>query len=474
MPNSNSGQSFFQRGRGESTKDRIKAEQQDGGLVLSPQRRSFLTGCQVQSQPSATEGEDKEGGKQPPSRGDHHRGGKDDRRRPGDHRDHGPEDEFSLRPDGRRVGSGRLMGRGDREDYDRGGRGGFDPRGGGREDRYAFRRRGEDDHPGDVRRDRSRERNKWVHDRASGERDDFGRRNARMGPERGMMGGRNAERDFGSGRRAGSRFPRRSEGESEPEWMSEVVEQGDMMELRGFDDSPEKERQASFPPESARDENNKNSKKQETKPEAEEKGSKQTKDQTEEVTKEANAGFNFDDILQMDSIPGLANILADDSMEAEESGKSSHNKAQQQPRQGSRFTQFFKRSESPERRVQQQQLNLPQAGNFQEDENSRRSSIQDELNLNGGGMNGGAGQHQQHQQPHVRIPSPEESNAFYFAPISPAAKTTSQPRRVEQQQQPQQQQQQQQQQHQSSDSAANPLMELIRGSQQGKFHESRD
>ena len=42
--------------------------------------------------------------------------------------------------------------------------------------------------------------------------------------------------------RAGSRYPRRAETE-EPEWMSESVQMGELMELRGFDDSPEKESQ---------------------------------------------------------------------------------------------------------------------------------------------------------------------------------------------------------------------------------------
>ena len=46
--------------------------------------------------------------------------------------------------------------------------------------------------------------------------------------------------NYGRNIRAGSRYPRRSETE-EPEWMSESVQMGELMELRGFDDSPEKE-----------------------------------------------------------------------------------------------------------------------------------------------------------------------------------------------------------------------------------------
>ena len=41
--------------------------------------------------------------------------------------------------------------------------------------------------------------------------------------------------------RGGSRFGHRRSETEEPEWMSESIEMGDMMELRGFDDSPEKD-----------------------------------------------------------------------------------------------------------------------------------------------------------------------------------------------------------------------------------------
>ena len=45
---------------------------------------------------------------------------------------------------------------------------------------------------------------------------------------------------YGRKDRGGSRYPRRSETE-EPEWMSESVQMGELMELHGFDDSPDKE-----------------------------------------------------------------------------------------------------------------------------------------------------------------------------------------------------------------------------------------
>merc|ERR1719219_3016324 len=103
---------------------------------------------------------------------------------------------------------------------------------------------------------------------------------------------------------------------------------------------------------------------------------------------------------------------------------------------------LFSSSRPQQQQQQQEESRLKVAELSDADKNSRRSSIQDELA-------------QQQQQPQIRIPSPssgEVSNAFYFAPISPAAKTTT----AQQQQQQQQRQQQQQQQQ------LNPLMELLR------------
>ena len=70
---------------------------------------------------------------------------------------------------------------------------------------------------------------------------------------------------------------RREPRDSVPEWMDVPVNQDDMMELRGFDDSPEKE----------------------VKPK------KETKlDRKEDKKPKPNDEFNIDDIIHMDVIPG--------------------------------------------------------------------------------------------------------------------------------------------------------------------------
>ena len=71
--------------------------------------------------------------------------------------------------------------------------------------------------------------------------------------------------------------------ESEPEWMSEPVNQDETFELKGFGDSPEKEEKKPPPVRN----NNRNT---ETKPAA-------------RITS-TDQGFNIDDILHMDVIPG--------------------------------------------------------------------------------------------------------------------------------------------------------------------------
>jgi hypothetical protein len=295
----------------------------------------------------------------------------------------------------------------------------------------------------------------------------------------GMMGGRDMRGGM-EDRRGGGRFGRREE--AAPEWMSETVDQGDMMELRGFDDSPEKDRQRTTTKltlqqqedevrnrhgrskemtlQQQEDEiRNRHSRGKEIKlrTAAEDNNSRteqyvfgkkkeqpqqQPHHQPQQQAPPPDCGFNLDDILHMESIPGLANILADDSMdmvglESSGAGASGAPDSEQQRQQGSRFIQLFKQ------RQQEEPSHLHVAP---EDKNSRRSSIQDEVNLNNGSGSDG-------NQPQIRIPTPTDANAaFYFAPISPAAKTTSQPNRnaaAEQQQQ------------------ANPLMDLLRGNIQG-------
>merc|ERR1719187_2117369 len=109
----------------------------------------------------------------------------------------------------------------------------------------------------------------------------------------------------------------------------------------------------------------------------------------------------------MESIPSLNSILGAPSQAQPDMAPQTQPNSQQPQ---SRFSQFFQRPPAP-----------ATSGQQPNNTNSRRSSIQDELlganilrEINGG----------EQQQPTVRIPSPTESNA-YFAPISPAAKTSA-------------------------------------------------
>ena len=148
-------------------------------LVLSPQRRSFLSGCA-----SAADA------------------------------------EVSLRPEqpgagGKRVGSGRLLARGQEED--RGFRRG--------EEFKRFPDRREDNKFGSgFRRDREEEGG-WGDERR---RDGFFQLDERR-----------------DGRRNEERRPHRRR--NEPEWMNETVTNSDVIELRGFDDKPSKKKEASPP-----------------------------------------------------------------------------------------------------------------------------------------------------------------------------------------------------------------------------------
>ena len=116
--------------RGREAKDRLKPDpqpNQQDGLVLSPQGRSFLTGCQVANS-NAASGDKGDGNG-------------------GENNNNGGRDEYPSRGQdapgvGRRVGSGRVLNRGEREDYDprrfevAAARGRGEPGAGG--DKYAF------------------------------------------------------------------------------------------------------------------------------------------------------------------------------------------------------------------------------------------------------------------------------------------------------------------------------------------------
>ena len=218
------------------------------GIVLSPQRRSFITGCQVSKDTSSS------------SNNSNSATNSKETSSTTSGSDPSKSSSESLRPDtiaaSRRVGSGRIRpsqpppedfdrDRGDRErgdhrDRDRDRR--FD-----QDSRYGFR--------GDRERGGLRDR-EWGPPPA---------RNDRLG------GGRGAKMEpRGAGGRRGPR-------DSVPEWMDAPVNQDDMMELRGFDDSPEKE----------------------VKPK------KETKlERKEDKKPKPNDEFNIDDIIHMDVIPG--------------------------------------------------------------------------------------------------------------------------------------------------------------------------
>ena len=273
------------------------------------------------------------------------------------------------------------------------------------------------------------------------------------------------------------------------------------MELRGFDDSPEKEQQHynsnTNGHGSSRENNHKSNggkpnngmnreRQQQQQPKVEqpqpreERENKATTNENEntkavadmiidvveerpptEAASSAAADFyletflskNIDDILAGGNDP----LLDGTPLVSSSSAVKAPAQEPQGPPQGSRFTQFFSSSSSsvavaaPEQLEQQQKSQLPAAmesstsigGNIKQqllkpvDLEERRSSIQDELG----------------QPRSIRIPSPT-SEGCYFAPISPAAQTTpsSKPAGLEEEQQQQQQA-----------ARPNPLMELLKG-----------
>lgn len=158
------------------------------GIVLSPQRRSFITGCQVSKEPPKETNSSENGIK---------------------------TQQESMRPpaENRRVGSGRIRPSSNQiEDYEPNrNRNNYSSDNSREESRYGFGNRGGPD------------RGNWY-DR---DRDSYDKR-----------GGRNMNpRD-----RRDQMPPRKGRArDAEPEWMSAPVNQDDMMELKGFDESPEKE-----------------------------------------------------------------------------------------------------------------------------------------------------------------------------------------------------------------------------------------
>ena len=347
-------------------------------LVLSPQRKSFLSGCNSGA-----------GG-----------GG-------------GGEPEVSLRPEqpgaaNKRVGSGRLL---SRPGHDR-----------GDEDRGGFRR-GEEfkRYPGDNRRD-----------------DKFGS-GFRRGDDDGGWGGDRRDGGFfqhddrrGDGRRnMEDRRPQRRR--NEPEWMSETISHNDIIELRGFDDKPaKKQAPGSLPLNVALGLKNGPAKApppgmpasginvedlEAGKPQKPRRKPSGPNDQNQNLIdsmKENVDSLNNIDILNdLGLVPksGDDQINFDKIMESMLGGSSPGPQEFDQPKAApkSRFSQFFNKGAS-------QGHDTAPGGKH----DSRRSSIQDELlganilkEING-------------EAPLVKIPSPNEEER-YFAPISPAAQTRNNP-----------------------------------------------
>ena len=186
-------------------KDRLFMTETEG-IVLSPQRRSFTTGCQVS--------------KEPPKEAHAENGGPPGPKFNSSERESSTSSSLrgsdSISGSSRRVGSGRIRPSANMppaaEDYDGGppppGRYNRNNYNDSSESRYGFN---------DVR---DRNWNDHHHDKG--------------GPSSRDRGGRNNGR--GKDPREDPRMNRqRRNRDAEPEWMSEPVEQGDMMELRGFD-----------------------------------------------------------------------------------------------------------------------------------------------------------------------------------------------------------------------------------------------
>ena len=346
--------------------------------MLSPQRRSFITGCQV-SKESTKESEN------PSNSGSTTGGGGGNTK---------PEPNLSLRPDSisnsaRRVGSGRILSRDRPNDFDHEQR--YNE---GSSDRYGFNRN---------RDNRDRDRGNWYDRDFDQTRGGGSERGGRSGAGRGMN-----DRSMNSRKNdSRSNTNRRSNRDSQPEWMDAPVNQDETFELRGFEDSPVKEPEpepqilhkklpvaapTSKPDQSSLRNNNAL-------------GSS--------TNNAGDQAFNIDDILHMDVIPGLANILEDHEPNMENERNVRGGKAESGG--GSRFSQFFaKQPEQPQHPSEQ-----------------RRSSIIDELGTSAATesflQDFIQKQHQeQQQQTRIKIPSPGDPSA-YFAPISPAAKTESAP-----------------------------------------------
>jgi len=291
----------------------------EDSIILSPQRGSFLSGCQAANK----------------------------------------DKELSLRPDqgGRRVGSGRILrqtekaepseypsargnrgGRTERE-WERGGGGG----GANEASKYGFRRGAEEENNGQQKQQPPPARRGVV----GGGWDDGGDR------RRGVRGGQSAPR------RTSIRH------ENMPEWMDESVSLTDIIELKGFDEGKSGQQQRNSRPNSRQ--SNKSDRSGATKLPlgggAARGGGNPPHQQQQQQTQD---GFNFDQIMESVNLNSLLGGSVGCSVDAPTAAES---------KQTSRFSQFF---QAPPKEQQQQQPPAEQGGKSR----SRRSSIQEELQGN--------------------------------------------------------------------------------------------
>ncbi|CAG9814994.1 unnamed protein product [Phaedon cochleariae] len=386
---------------------RERVRKENDGIVLSPQRRSFNTGCFVPASSSGGGGGGG-GGRGAESGGVGGAGGRGGR----SHSPLGGKGDGShlgireiQTTNTRRIGSGRIM----RDSWDFGG-GSDKTENGGDGAEYGFRS-GQQQH----------REGRGINDHRGGGEDKYEQRrmfDRDFGRDRGESNSKE-----GGGRR-NSRYDRRrisDREQEEPEWFScGPTSQNDTIELRGFDDgkkklSPSRVRRAkewskkkNEPTQKPTDEKEepkeakgrstpspqvggKSVEQSQKRNSAEKKVEKQPSDSVGERKKEEEVkadatdhGFNLDDFLKCDTIPGLlTNGVGTD----EENTKS-------------RFSRWFNKPDSPEKT------------------SSRRSSthddqpsiIKDLLKDIGNETSG------------VAMPGDSEA---YFAPISPASNTGS-------------------------------------------------
>ncbi|XP_060067294.1 eukaryotic translation initiation factor 4E transporter-like isoform X2 [Ylistrum balloti] len=360
---------YLMRRRPSDPKERLKEEKD--GIVLSPQRRSFGTGCHV-TQPTLT--------RQISCPSDF---------KDGSDRDRGP----------RRIGSGRIQLDRDRGEVTR-------ERGGGERDFRAIRDRFDrDDRDRDRRYDRE-----W-------EREGRDSRESRDPRDRGFRGGfddRESRRDFGN-RHFTSRDVRRKDfhQEDEPEWFTEgPISQQDTIELRGFEREKEKEtpRQIKEVEEEDADESAQEEHKTGVADVADRNGSLETNEPSSpeesnhsdsmRTTSPHNNIFDFNEFFKIDNLPGLNQEGPVASADI--------------PVVQSRFSQWF--GAKPGGSLNSSRHNSRHNSHHNSRHNSRRSSLNDDFGYIVNDLLGGT------RSPNVASPPPDQP-MFDQSVFSPANST---------------------------------------------------